>query len=157
MAKQAGPYKVIGCIDNLQFYKMDGKYYARKKSSLTAKRVKKDKAFELTMAFADMLGIASKIASSVYRQIPGEERKHSYFRKMTGIAYSLLKEGVSIEKVYEKLCHQTFPAEPEVNVGKQLISPLSFADEVLKNIFSVPLIEKKVEEYIGMATITNPP
>src|ERR1019366_6875840 len=106
MAKQVGDIKIIGCIDNIQFYKMDGKYYARMKSSLTGKRVKQDKAFALTMVYASMLGMASKIASSVYRLIPKKTREHRYFRKLTGKANRLLKEGISVQEVYEQLYHQ---------------------------------------------------
>jgi len=45
VAKQIGATKITGTIQNICFYKMEGQYYARQKSSLTGKRVKKDPAF----------------------------------------------------------------------------------------------------------------
>jgi hypothetical protein len=80
---------------------MEGKYYVRKKSSLTGKRVMKDKKFRLTMLYAGILAQASKIASSVYRQIPKEERKHPYFRTLREMAQRLIRKGTA-EEVYEK-------------------------------------------------------
>ncbi len=46
MAKQiAGLCRFVGTIDDLTFYKMDGQYYVRAKSSLTAEQVKKKACF----------------------------------------------------------------------------------------------------------------
>ena len=150
MAKQLGPKFIKRqCICNLQFYYMEGKYYVRKKSSLTGKRVKKDKKFRLTMIYAGILAQASKIASSVYRQIPKEERKHPYFRTLTGMAQKLIKKGVSAEEVYEQLYLQTFPPEPEVTTIEQHTVPLSYADKVLNSIFSVPDSEKEVKSTVN--------
>jgi hypothetical protein len=44
MAKQAGDIFITGTIDDLCFYKMDGAYYVRLKSSLTGKKFWKNKA-----------------------------------------------------------------------------------------------------------------
>lgn len=44
MAKQIGPVFITGTIGDICFYKMDGQYYARMKSSLSSKRVKRIKA-----------------------------------------------------------------------------------------------------------------
>jgi hypothetical protein len=38
MARQAGNIFIEGIIDDLSFYRMDGKYYVRLKSSLTGKK-----------------------------------------------------------------------------------------------------------------------
>ncbi|TAN15269.1 MAG: hypothetical protein EPN37_09945 [Chitinophagaceae bacterium] len=78
MPKQCGPIRITGTIDNVCFYKMDGVYYARMKSSLTRKRVLKNAAFRLTRAHAATLGEASKIASRVYRLISKVQRKHNH-------------------------------------------------------------------------------
>lgn len=42
MARQIGDIIITGTIDDITFYEMDGKGYARHKSSLTGKRVKRD-------------------------------------------------------------------------------------------------------------------
>lgn len=108
MAKQCGPIFITGCIDDLQFYKMDGEYYVRLKSSLSGKRVKTDKAFTLTMINAHRLGNASTIASRIYSQIPKEERKHEFFNQLTGIVIRMLQQGLSAEDAYTTLYEQCF-------------------------------------------------
>jgi hypothetical protein len=152
MAKQLGPKFIKRqCSCNLQFYYMEGKYYVRKKSSLTGKRVKKDKKFRLTMLYAGILAQASKIASSVYRQIPKEERKHPYFRTLTGMAQKLLRKGVSAEEIYEQLYDQTFPPVPVAILSeKEKPVDTSFADKLLSHIFSVSMPENYIERNIVM-------
>ena len=76
---------------NLTFYKMNGQYFVRSKSSLTRKRVKRDACFKKTREFAVKLGRASSIASLVYKQLPEGWRLHSLYRKLTGIGFQLLK------------------------------------------------------------------
>ncbi len=103
MPKQCGPIQITGTIDNVCFYKMDGVYYARMKSSLTRKRVLKSAAFRRTRAHAATLGEASKIASRIYRLIPKAQRKHTLYREMTGKAIYLLREGKDKKVVFQSL------------------------------------------------------
>jgi hypothetical protein len=93
MGKQCGPYYHEGTVQHICFYKMNGAYYLRTKSSLTAKRVKKDPAFARTMQYAQLLGKASKIASQVYKTYPKATRQFSEYRVLTGKAMQLLKDG----------------------------------------------------------------
>lgn len=97
MAKQAGLIKLTGTIGNITFFEMNGEYYARAKSSLTAKRVKKDPAFELTRMYARRLGLASGAAARVYRSLPREEREVALYRRMVSKGQQLLKEGCAEE------------------------------------------------------------
>ena len=99
MAKQIGPIKIRGTIGNICFYKTKDGYYARLKSSLTGKRVKKDPRFRRTMEFAGMLALASKLASRCYRGLPEEEREHSMYRVLTGMAMQMLKVGMEEEEI----------------------------------------------------------
>lgn len=64
----------------------------RVKSSLSAKRVKKDPAFQPLMEDAARMKIASPLASRVYREL--EIRNVRIYRKMVGRAKGLLKEGM---------------------------------------------------------------
>ncbi|MFT3822859.1 MAG: hypothetical protein QM731_03020 [Chitinophagaceae bacterium] len=82
----------IGTYGNLTFYYWKGKYCVRTKSSLTGKRVKTSPEFTLTRQYAERLGRASKIASKVYRQLPGGWKLHSLYRKMTGIGSQMLRD-----------------------------------------------------------------
>ncbi len=86
MAKQIGLLCITGTIDRICFYCMDGKYYAREKSSLSAERVKTDPVFAETMRCAKQMGDASKIASAIYRQIvPQHERSRDKFREVVSM------------------------------------------------------------------------
>ena len=100
MAKQIGPVKVVGTIGNICFYKMGDEYYARLKSSLSGKRVKKDPRFKRTMEFASFLSIAAKIASEIYSTLP---KQRGLYRKMVGMAMQMLKLGVEREETVLQL------------------------------------------------------
>src|ERR1043166_310133 len=61
MARQKGPVKIIGTLDDITFYKMgDSGYIARIKSSLDANRVKTDPNFELSRRASEEFGRASR-------------------------------------------------------------------------------------------------
>src|SRR5690606_36623465 len=93
MAKQHGPHYVTGTYNGICFYRMDGRYYARRKSTLSGKRVKRDPSFTLTMVYANIMAQASQLAAGVYRQLPAARRKHALYRALTGQAMQLLKAG----------------------------------------------------------------
>ncbi|MGH2644270.1 MAG: hypothetical protein ACRDE2_09995 [Chitinophagaceae bacterium] len=118
MAKQCGPYKITGTIDNVCFYRMNDSYYVRMKSSITRKQVMKDPAFRRTREHAALLGEASKIASGVYRQITGERKKHAIYRELTGKAMRLLKEGRDKEAVFQILDGLYLKKEVEEKIPK---------------------------------------
>ncbi len=148
MAKQIGPFKITGCYDNICFYKMDGQYYARTKSSLDGKRVKKDPAFRKTRWHSDLLARSSKIAAAVYRDLPKEK---GLFRKLTGQAMRLLKEGKTTEEVFLLLKGPVIKAsrsrdEGEPAKDKKIISH-PFAEAVLVQVFGYSLPETQAEEF----------
>ncbi len=93
MAKQiAGLCFLEGTFDDLTFYKMDGQYYVRVKSSLSSKRVKTSPEFKWTMINARLLARASKIGSAIYKALPPGWRQFWMFRSFTGEAFTLLKK-----------------------------------------------------------------
>lgn len=128
MAKQTGPNPFIGRRGNLLGYRMAGKYYARIVSSLSAERVLKDPAFQLTMQYAGLLGKASKIASSVYHLLP--EKKHGFYRRLTGMAMQMLKQGKTAEEAFEQLYNDVLqplfsaetPKQERVSNGRRPVS-----------------------------------
>jgi len=99
MPKQKGPVYFTGTRGDACFYKMDGQYYVRKKSSLSGKRVKESSSFELTRVYADLLAQASRLAAAVYRPLPREQKKLTLYRAMTGEALQMLKQGVDAEVI----------------------------------------------------------
>lgn len=103
MARQTGSLRLTGTFGNVCLYKNGNNYYARTKSSLDGKRVKKDPAFAETMKYAELLAKASKIASKIYRQTSKEKKNRRLFQQLTGKAMKLLKEGKTEEGIYELL------------------------------------------------------
>ena len=93
MAKQiAGLCRLEGTFDDITFYKMDGQYYARAKSTLSSERVKTSPEFKWTMAYARLLARASKIGSTIYKALPPGWRQFWMYRSFTGEAFTLLDE-----------------------------------------------------------------
>jgi hypothetical protein len=103
MAKQKGPKFISGTINGLTYYKLNGRYYVRKKSSLSRKRVRRSPAFQRTMEYAGLLGQASQLASAVYRMLPREKQQVERYRALTGQAMQLLKEGLDAAEVKARL------------------------------------------------------
>ena len=103
MAKQDGTIKITGTVSNVCFYKLDDKYYARSKSSLTGKRVKKDAAFKETMKYAGWLAKASVIASAVYRSLPQKNKGRKIYQRLTGKAIKMLKEELTEKEISSRL------------------------------------------------------
>ncbi|WP_343306900.1 hypothetical protein AAHN97_07270 [Chitinophaga niabensis] len=132
MAKQTGPIKIRGTIDNICFYKTKDGYYARLKSSLTGKRVKKDPRFKRTMAYAGMLVIASRLASRCYRSLPEENRVHEMYRALTGMAMQMLKVGMEAEEIAVHLEGVYKKEEEKIPLSK----PGMYVDQHGKLIFT---------------------
>lgn len=98
MAKQTGTNPITGTIDGICFYELQGKHYARLKSSLSGKRVKTDPAFAGTMQSANLLATASRIVKPVYADLPAAIKKQLSYQQLTGKAMRLLKAGSSEEE-----------------------------------------------------------
>src|SRR5688500_9526962 len=93
MAKQTGDIKITGTVDDICFYRMEGGYCARLKSSLTGKRFWREKAFAGSRRSCRTLGQASPLASRLYRTLPKEQKSRDQFRTLTGRVKLLLREG----------------------------------------------------------------
>jgi len=134
MAKQAGPFFITGTIDSICFYRMDGSYYARAKSSLDGKRVKKDPAFRETMRYAELMAKASSIASIVYRALPEEQKVKGSFRKLVGRVIRLLKENKTPEEILVLLQSKKRGRVPVFN-KENCVGKISFGEEILRRLF----------------------
>ena len=110
MARQAGHIKIEGTIGGLCFYRMDGVYYVRQKSSLTRKRVLKDPKFARSRIAAGRFGVAVKVASSVYRRLPAEAKGHGVIGKLTAVANKLLCDGCNREEALLRMERDYLPA-----------------------------------------------
>jgi hypothetical protein len=106
MGKQAGPDYITGTVGDRTYYRLNGQYLVRAKSTLSRKRVKRSPAFRRTMEYAGWLAAASKLAAEVYRMMPKEERKVQEYREMTGRAMDLIRQGMDAGVVKERLVKQ---------------------------------------------------
>lgn len=135
LAKQAGPYKITGTIDNICFYKMDGQYYARQKSSLTGKRVKKDPAFAGTMREAGLFGRASSLASVIKRSFPKEQQCRDLYQELMRKVKRLMIEGVATEEIKQQLCFKC-KEETTCTADKELLTTVK--NSSYRSVFILP-------------------
>ena len=103
MAKQVGDIKVTGTIDDICFYRMEGKYYVRMKSSLTGKRFWRDKAFEGSGRSCARFASGNRLASQVYRSLEKEKRSYPLFCSLKTQAIELIRKGLGEEDVIHTL------------------------------------------------------
>src|SRR4026207_1333849 len=109
MAKQTGVIKIRATIGGICFYKLYEDHYARKKRSLSKKRVKTSSAFKNTMVYANRLAEASVIGSKVYRLLPKEKKDRELYQKIVGIIMQLLKKGTEKEEIIRMLKNEKSP------------------------------------------------
>lgn len=114
MAKQIGFVKVRGTIGGITFYKLNGGYYARKKSSLSKERVLRDAAFAGSRRSSALFGTASKLAKIVYRRMPIKKKGHGGIGKLTAKANGLLHEGIAAADALELLLEKYVGASAQM-------------------------------------------
>lgn len=90
------------------FYKMNGEYYVRLRSSLTGKQFWKRKAFEGSRKSCKRFSEGNKVASKVYRMIEKEKREYALFCFLKKRAILLLKEAMNVEEVEAMLVDYIF-------------------------------------------------
>jgi len=118
MAKQVGEKFITGTYGDVCFYYMQGQYYARMKSSLNSKRVKRDKRFERTMQLAHLFGVASKIVSLLYRKLPKTEQGKDVRYMLLRKARLALAAGKSKDAVIALLKKEINVARGETMIRK---------------------------------------
>jgi len=141
MGKMREGIHFTGTIGNICFYQVGDRTYARAKSSLTRKRVLKDKEFRKTRRYANDLGRASRIGSEIYKALPGDIKGRWIFRAITGEAASLLYEGKTEQEVkailWEKYIAKTGCGNREAAKGNRVnvVSSTKKSRGYLKAIF----------------------
>ena len=93
MGRLLTPPLRYGTAHGICVYHMQGGDFLRTASSLTAERVKTAPEFKNTMAWAELLKAASRLGAAVYSMLAPYRRKHRLYKKLTGMAMRLLKEG----------------------------------------------------------------
>ena len=93
--------EVEGTMCGISFYKVHGRYLARTKSSLTGKRVKKDKRFQRTMQHAAVLALAVKYVTPIYNALTEDWRCQDLYHKLIGMGVKLLRQDNTKETVQQ--------------------------------------------------------
>ena len=143
MAKQIGPTLIEGCFGNVVFYKLGEYYYARMKSSLSGKRVKKDPAFKKTMEYAGLLANASTIASEIYSLTPLKKKERGTYRRLVGRVMNLLKEEKTKDEIIQELSVKKkiiLSKTIRKNVCEQQIQ---FANAIIQEALSIQRMESE--------------
>jgi len=102
-------------IGDLCFYQRNGKTYMRETKALDRELVLTDERFEKTRQHACNMGLASKIASAIYKDLPEEMKARWVFRSITGHAASMLYKGENPEFVKEELYHM-YITDPQLQI-----------------------------------------
>ncbi len=97
MAIKQGDIAITGTLGGLTCYISRGVNIYRKASSLTGARVKKDPAFAGFRKSGNRMKEASPIDSSLYAQLPKDKKEFSLYRRLTGEALNMIKQGVEKE------------------------------------------------------------
>ena len=92
-----------GTIGKFTFYRMWGKYRRRRKSSLTGKRFRKDKAFKGSRESAERFALGNKLASRLYKMVESEKKAYKLFCFLKKRAIELIKEGQTVDEAKEVL------------------------------------------------------
>jgi hypothetical protein len=120
MAKQTGPIKFEGTIDNLTGYQVNGIHYLKKKSSVSRKRIITDRSYTNTRRNASWFAQAQKLARSVYSELSFLERDHK------GVWYPLRNRA-------QELVRKNLPAEEIIRLlQKEFIEPVKKASKCVR-------------------------
>jgi len=141
MAKQIGDNCIEGCFGNIVFYKLGKNYYARMKSSLDRKRVKRDPAFKKTMEYASLLGAASTLASEIYRCMVGKKKEKRMYKKLVGKVMRLLKEKKTKDEIIRCLLVQNKIVHSKKVKKKVCQQRILFANAIIQKVFSEWYVE----------------
>lgn len=106
MARQTGVLKFEGTIDEIIFYKRNGKYYARKKGAPSREKLKKGKEFENSRRVSAEFGHASKFAAKLSRSCVGllnPGRHDGLHGKLTSILNRVIQSDTVSEYGHRRL------------------------------------------------------
>ena len=98
MAYQCGTIRFTGTIGDITYYRMNGEYHARTKSSLTGKKFWKHRAFEGSRRSCKRFADGNKLASQVYQSLPKEQRHYALFCQLKRAAIHYIKLGLTAEE-----------------------------------------------------------
>ncbi|MFC4262198.1 hypothetical protein ACFOWM_04885 [Ferruginibacter yonginensis] len=99
MPKQKGPIPITGTVKNTTYFSLNGQYYERRKSSLTAAVVATDPAFAASRRCNTVFATAVAIARTIYPQLPTHKRIAGAFGQLTGRVYQMVLKGMDADSI----------------------------------------------------------
>lgn len=99
MARQCGPLRIIGSFNGICFYRLEGLYYARSKTSLCRQRFREDSCFQRSRESCQRFAKGNRMASFVYRNLKKPHREYPVFCRLKSMAIRLFREGKEEEEV----------------------------------------------------------
>ncbi|MEL7585416.1 MAG: hypothetical protein AAGU19_01800 [Prolixibacteraceae bacterium] len=96
MARVTGNIKLEGTIDNITFYKMEGRYLARRKAGVTGKEFRNSPAFRRSRISSDAFGRASKgarIFRRAFARLPDIFPAPRLNSRLTGVMIKAFLDG----------------------------------------------------------------
>lgn len=111
MARQAGEIRITGTVEGFCFYRMDGQYYVRRKSTLGGKRFQREAAFAGSRRSAALLAAASALASRLYRRLPPDQKARAVFQRLTGEVKRWLAQGWTEDRIGRWFANTCLPAK----------------------------------------------
>ncbi|NII28020.1 hypothetical protein HB364_23245 [Pseudoflavitalea sp. X16] len=107
MAKQCGSHRFTGKLGATIGYKnKHGEDIERENGSKTGRSFRRDPRRKRTMEYARMFAKASKAVTLIYYTIPKDQRQHGVYGKLSGMAFSMIKNGQTVEEVKAALTRQ---------------------------------------------------
>ncbi len=103
MAYQCGTIRFTGTIQGATYYKVGEEFHVRSKSSLTAKKFWKHRAFEGSRRSCKRFAQGNKLASKVYRSLPKEQKVYSLFCQLKTAAIHYIKMGLDVDETIIRL------------------------------------------------------
>lgn len=124
MARQTGPVLFSGTIGPFTGYQVEGVHYVKKRNSAPSKRkFQSARCYANTRRNAEWFSQAQKLAGSLYRQLPQEQRsQRKVWYPLRNRAQELVREGKTVTEIVQelkehflpKLLQKAFPPAPPV-------------------------------------------
>lgn len=146
MAEQTGDIKITGSIDDICFYRMEGRYYARLKSSLSRTRFFNDPVFEGSRKSAFLLAAASQLSSRLYHTLRLEFKGRGVYQELTGQIKLFMAQGMTEDSIKEWFCraYHLKCEQKETVAEPKLVKPVLRQQSIAftKSLFTVTPISR---------------
>lgn len=103
MAEVVGDIKIVGTVDKLCFYEMQGRYYVRMKPGPDRKQFFKEAKYAPQREASGRMILSARLSSLIYKQIPKEKKEYKVCCQLQKRAALLLKGGMGLGEVIEEL------------------------------------------------------